>query len=114
MSKLEEKIALFQKEMTTKLGMNLVDEKLLTAIAKSLGPSLYKSDSEKVACSDNKELERVKNNFLIKKLGLKDGPNLDAELKKVCEQMGATNRNKYRVIFYYMLVKNLQKDNLFE
>ena len=114
MSKLEEKISLFQKEMSIKLGITSVDEKLLIAVAKSLGPFLYKSDSEKVACSDKKELERVKNNFLIKKLGLKDGPNLDAHLKKVCEQMGATNGNKYRVIFYYMLVKNLKKTNLFK
>lgn len=113
MSKLDEKLSLFQKEMTTKLGMTSVDVKLLTAIAKSLGPSLYKTDSEKVACSDNKELDRVKQNFVIKKLGLKDDASLDAEVKKVCEQMGATNRNKYRVIFYYLLVKNLKKESVF-
>ena len=60
MGKLDDLMEKMVAEMTGKLGMKKVDKKLLTAIGKSLGPSLYKADSAKVACSDPKELERIK------------------------------------------------------
>jgi hypothetical protein len=58
-------------------------------------------------------LDRVKKNFLIGKLGLEDGPELDAAMQNVCEQMGSSNRNKFRAIFYYLLVKNLGLESKF-
>ncbi|MCB9248464.1 MAG: DUF2853 family protein [Ignavibacteriales bacterium] len=99
--------------MTEKLGMKTIDDKLLAAIAKSQGPAIFREDAKRVSCGDKVELARVKNNFLIKKLGMKDGPNLDAAIKKVCETFGSSNRNKYRVIFYYLLTKNLRKSSVF-
>ena len=113
MGKLDDLMEKMAAEMTGKLGMKTVDKKLLTAIGKSLGPSLYKTDSAKVACSDAKELDRIKKNFCIKKLSVKDTPKLDDTIKEVCSDMGAKNRNKYRVIFYYMLVKKLKKSKVF-
>lgn len=113
MGKLDDLMEKMGAEMTGKLGMKKVDKKLLTAIGKSLGPSLYKADSAKVACSDPKELDRIKKNFCIKKLGVKDTPKLDDSIKEVCSDMGARNRNKYRVIFYYLLVKKLKKSKVF-
>ena len=113
MGKLDGVIEKMTTEMTGKLGMKKVDKNLVKAIAKSLGPSLYKKDAEKVACSDKKELERIKKNFCIKKLGVKDTPKLDEQIKSVCSDMGAKNRNKYRVIFYYLLVKKLKKSKVF-
>ncbi len=113
MGKLDDLLEKMDQEMKNKLGMKTVDSKLLKAIAKSLGPSLYKKDAEKVACSDPKELDRVKKNFCVKKLGAADTPKLDEHIKGVCEEMGAKNRNKYRVIFYYLLVKKLKKSKVF-
>lgn len=113
MGKLDGVIEKMTAEMKGKLGMKTVDVKLLTAIAKSLGPSLYKKDAEKVACSDPKELEKIKKNFLIKKLELKDSEKLDAAIKDVCKDMGSSNRNKYRAIFYYLLVKKMKKSKVF-
>ena len=113
MGKQEEVIEKMNAEMTGKLGMKTVDKKLVAAIAKSLGPSLYKKDAEKVACSEPKELETIKKNFCINKLGEKDSPKLDAVIKEVCTEMGSANRNKYRVIFYYLLVKKLKKSKVF-
>ena len=72
-----------------------------------MGPALYNKDASTVSCSDQSELDTVKNNFLIKKHGQADGDNLDAAIKKVCETMGTSNRNKYRAIFYYLLVEDL-------
>lgn len=113
MGKLDELMDKMAADMTAKLGMKSVDKKLLTAIGKSLGPSLYKQDAAKVACSDPKELERIKKNFCVKKLGAADNPKLDDTIKEVCAEMGAKNRNKQRVVFYYLLVKKLKKSKVF-
>ena len=108
MSKFDEKIALYQGEMT-KLGLSF-DTDLLTAVTKGLGPS-NKKDAETVSGSDPKELATVKNNFLIKKLGFTDGPNLDEAIATVIEKVGKSNRNKYRAIVYYLLVKELGQES---
>jgi len=111
MSKFDEKIALYQSEMK-KLGLSF-DADLLTAVTKGLGPSIYKADAETVSGSDKKELETVKKNFLMKKLGLADGPKLDSAMETVIEKVGKSNRNKYRAIVYYLLVKELGQESAY-
>ena len=75
---------------------------LLEKIVGLLWPSIFNKDSEAVSCSDEAELERVKNSSVIKKLELNIS---DKDLKDVCEKMWTSNRNKYRAIFYYLLAK---------
>ena len=113
MGKFDEAIELYTNEMTGKGMVKNVDVEVLKKVCKGLGPALYKSDSQKVACSDKTELERIKTNFLIKKLGMADSEKLDAGIKDVCEQMGRGNRNKWRGIFYYLLVKRFRKSKLY-
>jgi len=105
MSKLQEKIDLYTEEVK-KLGLK-IDTDLLARVAKGLGPSIYKTDSEKVSSSDSKELETVKKNFLVKKMGLEDSPKLDEAISKAIETLGSSNRNKYRALFYTLLVQDL-------
>lgn len=95
-----------------KLGLSF-DADLLTAVTKGLGPSIYKADAETVSGSDKKELETVKKNFLMKKLGLADGPKLDSAMETVIEKVGKSNRNKYRAIVYYLLVKELGQESAY-
>jgi len=59
-------------------------------------------------------LDRVKQNFLIGKLGLKDTPKLDDAIKEVVETFGSSNRNKHRAIFYYLLIKKFKKSSMFK
>lgn len=106
MTKTEEKIEFYIAEME-KLGISF-EKDLFTKVVKGLGPSIFKKDAEVVACSDETELETVKKNFLIKKHGLEKSEDLDAAVKAVCEKMGSSNRNKYRAIFYYILVEDLK------
>jgi len=113
MSKFQEALDRYESEMKDKLGMKRIDKELLRKVTKGLGPSIYRADAAKVSCSDPKELDRVKKNFLIKKLGCKDTPNLDKAIKEVCTEMGSRNRNKFRGIFYYMLVKKLRKSSFY-
>ena len=109
MSKFDEKLALYQSEMN-KLGLQF-DADLLTKVTKGLGPSIYKADAETVSGSDKSELATVKNNFLIKKLGLADGPKLDGAIDAVIEKVGKSNPKKYRAIVYYLLVKELGQES---
>lgn len=96
-------------EQSNELGLGLSEE-LISGVAKSLGPSIYNEDSSRVAGSDPEELTRVKNNFLIGKLGLADGADLDAAIADVIAQLGSSNRNKWRVNVYALLAKKFGKD----
>lgn len=88
------------------------DDALITAVFKGLGPAVHNKDASSVSCGDKKELETVKKNFLMKKLGLKDGPELDTAIKEVCEEMKDT-RIKSRVAFYYLLTKKFKKESIY-
>ncbi|WP_457636687.1 DUF2853 family protein [Oceanithermus sp.] len=88
------------------------DEKLAAALVKNYALVMRRPDTSLVSCSDAGELATVKKNFLIKKLGLKDGPKLDQAIEKVCQQMKASRR-KSRVVFYYLLVRDLGKEKVF-
>jgi len=112
MSKLQEKLELYTEE-AKKLGVE-IEADLFKLVTKGLGPSIYKDDAELVSCSQKEELETVKKNFLIKKLGLEEGENLDAAIQTVCEKMGTSNKNKYRAIFYYLLVKEFGSEAAYE
>ena len=107
MSQLTEKIALYNAEFT-KLSLD-VDAALVEAVTKKMGPVIYNEDSSRVSCSDPEELARVKNNFLIKKLGMADSADLDAAIADVCSQLGSSNRNKYRAMFYTLLVIKFER-----
>lgn len=94
----------------TSMGLTYEDE-LFNKITRGLGPSIFKRDAASVSTSDEKEIFTVKQNFLINKLGLEDGPYLNEAINKVGALMGKTNRVKYRAIFYYLLVKELGQES---
>ena len=111
MSKFDEKVALYKQFMDDR---NLrSNTELLAAVTKGLGPSIYKADAETVSGSDAKELATVKNNFLIKKLGLADSAALDEGIEEVMERIGKSERKKYRAVVYYMLVKKFDKESVY-
>jgi len=112
MSKFQQCLETYSAEFK-KIGVSY-DADLLAAVTKGCGPSIYNPDASKIASSDQAELDRVKNNFLIKKLGLKDSDALDKAIHEVVEQFGKSNRNKYRAMFYYMLVKKFKKEGLYK
>lgn len=111
MSKRDELIEKYQKEMD---GMGIkYDTALFKKVVIGCGPSIYNADASTVSGSDQAELDTVKNNFLIKKLGLKNGPELDEAIAATIEKMGKSNRNKYRAIFYYILVDHFGKADVY-
>ena len=113
MSKRDDLIAMYAKELKEKAKVN-VDMNLLTKVTIGCGPSIYNRDAATVSCSDDSELATVRNNYLIKKLGLKDDAKLEAAIKKVCDTLGSSNRNKYRAMFYYLLCKEFGKESVYK
>lgn len=113
MGKRDELIAKYADDLKNKCKMT-PDMALLTKVTIGCGPAIYNADSATIAASQPSELELVKNNFLIKKLGLKDGPELGAALNAVIETYGKSERNKYRAVVYYMLTKHFGKESAFK
>ena len=66
-----------------------------------------------VGASDKEELKRIKANFLIKKLGLTDGANLMDGINAAVDTYGKSERNKFRAVFYYLLVKHFGKEKVY-
>ncbi|WP_163847849.1 DUF2853 family protein [Pseudooceanicola aestuarii] len=112
MGKRDDLIAKYAEDLKTKCGMT-PDMDLLTKVTIGCGPSIYNDDASTVASSQPAELETVKTNFLIKKLGLSDGPELMSGIDAVIETYGKSERNKYRAVVYYMLTKHFGKESVY-
>ena len=112
MGKRDDLIARYAADLTTKCKIN-PDLALLTKVTIACGPAIYDADASTVAGTDPKELATVKTNFLIKKLGLPDGPVLDEAILAVIDTYGRSERQKYRAVVYYMLTKHFGKEAVF-
>ena len=112
MSKRDELIAVYVADLKEKCG-HTADMALLTKVTVGCGPSIYNKDAATVAGSQQSELDTVKNNFLIKKLGLKDGADLDKGIEAIMEKYGKSNKNKYRAVVYYLLAIHFKKESVY-
>ncbi|MBI6629469.1 DUF2853 family protein [Pontibaca salina] len=112
MGKRDDLIARYADDLRNKCGMT-PDMDLLTKVTIGCGPAIYNDDAATVAGSQESELETVKNNFLIKKLGLPDGPELMSAIDTAIDTYGRSERNKYRAVVYYMLTKHFGKESVY-
>ncbi len=94
-----------------KFARKPVNEAALAGMTKSYALVMGKADTRYVSCSDAAELDRVRENFLRKKLGVRGG-DLDATIKATCERMKA-DTTKSRLTFYYLLAEHYGKLDLF-
>lgn len=112
MTKFEEKLAEYKEQLE---GMDVkVDQDALKGVTKACGPSIYNADASKVSSSDPKELERVRTNFIVKKLGQEDEKKGNDAIQEVVDMFGSSNRNKNRAVFYYLLAKKFRKLSSFK
>ena len=78
------------------------------SIVNKLGVALQNRDSSLVSCGDKSELERIRDGFAKKRLGL-DAKHSDEEImsviNEVCTEMAGDRGSKHRVPFYYLLAK---------
>ena len=113
MSKRDDLIEKYAADIKDKFGED-ADMDLLKKVTVGLGPSIYNIDASKVSGSDQKELDTVKNNYLIKKLGLPDNAKLDEALATVMDKYGSSNRNKHRAVIYYKLCQHFKKASVYD
>ncbi|OXB08519.1 hypothetical protein B0A81_09405 [Flavobacterium plurextorum] len=113
MNKREELIAKYAADLKEKCGVT-PNMDLLTKVTIGCGPSIYNDDAATVAGSQQSELDTVKNNFLIKKLGVADTPALDEAINTVLEKYGKSNKHKYRVVVYYLLTLHFKKESVYK
>ena len=112
MSAREDLIQKYAADLKEKCGVT-ADMDLLTKVTIGCGPSIYNADASTIAASQPKEVETVKNNFLIKKLGLTDADKLDEAIEAVMEKYGKSNRTKYRAVVYYLLTVHFKKESVY-
>lgn len=112
MGKRDDLIAKYADDLRNKCGVE-PDMDLLTKVTIGCGPAIYNDDASTVAATQPEELETVKNNFLIKKLALSDGPELMDAINSVIDTYGRSERNKYRAVVYYMLAKHFGKESVY-
>lgn len=112
MGKRDDLIAKYADDLRHKCGVT-PDMALLTKVTIGCGPAIYDADASTVAGTQPGELETIKNNFLIRKLGLNDGPELMDAIDAVLEIYGRSERNKYRAVIYYMLAKHFRKESIY-
>ncbi len=113
MSKRDDLIVKYASDLKDKCGVN-PDMDFLKKVTIGCGPSIYNADAATVSGSDPSELATVKNNFLIKKLGLKDSADLDKAIDSVMDTYGRSNRSKYRPVVYYLLAKHFKKEAIYK
>lgn len=112
MGRRDDLIAKYAEDLRTKCKIE-PDMALLTKVTIGCGPSIYDKDAATVAASQPTELETVKQKYLIKKLGLTDGPALDEAIQAAIATYGKSERNKYRAVMYYMLCKHFGKEAVY-
>ena len=83
------------------------DQAVVNKIVRHLGIALRNRDSALVSTSDPDELERVRERWCEKKLGV-GGSEADAAIAAAAKAM-AEDRSKSRVTFYYLVAKELGK-----
>ena len=112
MGKRDELIAKYADDLKNKCGME-PDMDLLTKVTIGCGPSIYDADASTVAASQPGELETVKQNFLIKKLGLANSADLDSAIDSVIETYGKSEAQQVPGVIYYMLTKHFSKEAVY-
>ena len=90
-----------------------VDDAAVKGIVRHCGIALQKRDSSLVAFTDKSERDRVRNNFLVKKLALTSPEvDLDAAVVAVGEALKGEH-DKSRVTVYYLLAEKFGKLDMF-
>lgn len=112
MSKRAELVAKYAEDLKSKCGM-VPDLALLEKVTIGCGPAIYSPDAEIVAATDAEELARIRQNFLVKKLGLPDDDKLAEAIGAAIDIYGRSERRKYRAVIYYMLVKHFGKESAY-
>lgn len=113
MGKRDDLIEKYAKDLQEKCGIK-ADMDLLKQITIACGPSIYNRDASTVSSGDPAEVDRVKQNFIQKRLGITDDAKQEEGFASAVEKYGKSNRTKYRAVLYYLLTAHFQKESVFK
>ncbi len=109
MSDLEQKLTAYKekaKEQLAQAGESNIDDDLLDGLVNNLKLVIDNKDALVVAATDPSEMETVRVNFIVKKLGIDDKTRGDAAIADVANKMSGSHM-KNRAAFYYLTQKAL-------
>lgn len=109
MSELEEKLAKLKataEKQLTECGVTDIDHELLDTLVGRLRLIVDNKDALLVSGGDPAELETVRKNFVVKKLGHNDKESGAAVVQTVADKMKGI-KMKNRAAFYYMVQKEM-------
>ncbi len=110
MATIQEKVDQYTAKCA-ELGMN-IGWGLLARAAKACGPALFNADAETVAASDMSELETVRDNFVMWKLGIEDSEEAMNIVNQVAEEMSDFGSRKFRAVFYARCAEIAGKEDM--
>lgn len=90
----------------SKCGVSNIDDALLSKLVNNLRLIVDNKDALLVSGSDPSELETVRKNFVVKKLGINDKDQAMNAINAVASEMSSV-KMKNRAAFYYMVQKKL-------
>lgn len=109
MSELNEKLAKLKDQAESQLkecGVSKIDHELLDTLVGRLRLIVDNRDALHVAGTDPSEMETVRKNFVVKKLGIEDKEKGAAAVTAVAEKMSSI-KMKSRAAFYYLVQQEL-------
>jgi len=113
MGKRDDLIEKYATDLKEKCKMT-ADMDLLRQVTIACGPSIYNRDAATVSGGSSTELETVRDNFVMKKLGVSDAGKAMEGVNAAIETYGKSNRTKYRAVLYYLLTKHFGKEAVFK
>jgi len=112
MGKRDDLIEKYAADLKTKCDID-ADMDLLRKVTIACGPSIYNRDSSTISGGSATEMETVRTNFVMKKLGIEDAGKAMDGVHAAIEKYGKSNRTKYRAVLYYLLTKHFGKESVF-
>ena len=104
----------YLKDLKEKVGLESVNTTLLAAIVADISEHVQDKDKALVACSDEAELEAIKQRFLIGQFGLEDSVVLDDALASACKQYAAAKSKKHLGVYLYLLLVHLGQEGVYD
>lgn len=111
MSDLAEKLSALKSTAVSQLnecGVSSIDHVKLDGYVNSLKSMVNNKDATLVSGTDESELETVRRNFVVKKLGVEDKDQAMEAINSVARKMAGI-RMKSRPAFYYLVAHELKK-----
>ena len=97
-------------DLEVKCGM-LPEPDLLDRVIKACGPAAFAAEGATIDPEDRAERESIRSHFLVRKLGLRESPDLAEAVNAALEAYPGKGEPRYRPVIYYLLVKYFGRED---